>query len=97
MNEQHTAGPWYVRERKGPGYITSEVCYGSDDECITDGVYEPADARLMAAAPDMLKALQELTDLHDDEQPGAMLGRHLRDNARTAIEKATGVKYFGTT
>jgi len=54
----HTPGPWYVRPRNGPGSITSEVCYGTGDECITDGVYEAADARLIAAAP-------ALFDLHE--------------------------------
>ena len=58
MNKlKHTPGPWYVRPFKGPGQITCEVCFGKDDECITDGVYENADAKLIAAAPEMLDAL----------------------------------------
>jgi hypothetical protein len=57
---KHTKGPWYVKDRAGPGDITCEVCYGNDDECITDGVYEKADARLIAVAPDLLEACKSI-------------------------------------
>lgn len=50
---EFTPGPWYVSPRTGPGLITSEVFRGNNGECITDGVYEIADANLISAAPDL--------------------------------------------
>jgi alpha-glucuronidase len=37
-----------------------EIIYNDDEECITDNVYELADAHLIAAAPEMYKDLQSL-------------------------------------
>jgi hypothetical protein len=47
--EKRTQGEWYARPRSGPGAITAEVCYGSIDECITDGTYEIDDSAYIAA------------------------------------------------
>jgi len=88
----HTPGPWYMRQRSGPGHITSEVCYGDSDECITDGVYNMADARLIAAAPDLLEALEDcLACISWDELSHGRLFS-AGNAARDAIEKATGVR-----
>jgi hypothetical protein len=47
--DKRTPGEWYARPRSGPGAITAEVCYGSIDECITDGTYEIDDSDYIAA------------------------------------------------
>lgn len=85
MNLPHTPGPWHVRLRNGPGHITAEVCYGSDGECVTDGIYEVADAHLIAAAPDLLAALLEIKD-----QAGLVWNDDVFESARAAIAKANG-------
>jgi hypothetical protein len=59
---KHTPGPWKV-VANGPHWnneaITNyEIQYGDIGECIVDHVYEEADTHLIAAAPDMLEALE---------------------------------------
>ena len=85
----HTPGPWYVKPRSGPGHITAEVCYGSIDECITDGVYELADAQLIAAAPDLLAHLRHMIWLVEIELKED--GGHIIAGAKAAVQKAISV------
>jgi len=80
MTTQHTPGPWEV------GYCTwndeGNVCY--ELRGIKQG--GAADARLIAAAPDLLEALKRLmggTTTLQDAQEAAQ-------QARAAIVKATG-------
>ncbi|WP_236547270.1 hypothetical protein [Enterobacter roggenkampii] len=62
---KHTPGPWSVNvigqhwNNKSLKHI--EVTFGQDGECICDTVYNPSDANLIAAAPDLLEALQNAT------------------------------------
>jgi hypothetical protein len=102
-NEKHTPGPWPLNLRTvtdsagcvtthaeiGPGW--SEGRYMSVSGCIDE-----ADARLIAAAPELLEALQDLLEDHvrtlgyvydqDDDPEESALVRF----ARAAIAKATG-------
>lgn len=77
---KHTPGPWHVRGHNGQW---GAVYAGT--ECINGG-FSLADARLIAAAPDLLVALQELVHHPYDSE-----GRNLAalDRARAAIAKAT--------
>ena len=59
--EKRTQGEWYARPRSGPGAITAEVCYGSIDECITDGTYEIDDSAYIAACARRAEAGWEAT------------------------------------
>lgn len=57
-----TRGPWEVHET-GPHWNNKslthlEITFGEDGECICDTVYQRADANLIAAAPELLDALQ---------------------------------------
>ena len=102
MSTQHTPGPWigagpsfgdqfprYTTEittedeRYGDGYI--QICelpfHHHDEE-------NEANARLIAAAPDLLEALKEMLDSHEDVCTG--YGEGAADKARAAIAKATG-------
>lgn len=91
MNEaKHTPGPWSVDESNA---IVGEKL---DDHPIwlrpviarfATGV-RPADARMMAAAPDLLEALQEILDAADGSG-WDQLDATLR-TARAAVAKATG-------
>jgi hypothetical protein len=95
MNTQHTPGPWHT-----DGFVTKDLDIISPDgriamidcdDCDADTL--EANARLIAAAPDLLDALlsiaehaREFADLEDSE---TMVAR-MTDKARAAIAKATG-------
>jgi len=88
MSAQHTPGPWQVRPS------TNEITnadHGSLPFAIVAGytligaTYENGkDARLIAAAPDLLEALQHLMVAHGEQLDYAF------QQAQDAIAKATG-------
>lgn len=88
---QHTPGPWYIGMRPGP-MIYGDAPRGAQVADMS-GPLIPADensanARLIAAAPDLLAALREIADL-----PGYVRGSALEmavQTARAAIAKAEG-------
>ena len=94
MNTKHTPGPW---SEFGPG---SPTVYGGDPTrriCVLDRQTGAsmeecyANARLIAAAPDLLAALEKLHRLHcglDSWHEDAMADAWV--NACTAIAKAKG-------
>lgn len=61
MTEQkHTPGPWIARKTGGhgwPGQRGWAIDYNEDQEQVVDFVYEAADAKLIAASPDLLADL----------------------------------------
>ena len=59
---EFTKGDWWVRERVTNGVNGYEVCWSKDDECVTDHIYTLADANLIAAAPELYEALDDLLD-----------------------------------
>lgn len=102
---QHTPGPW--RYKRGEGrysgshYIEASVystpsvisgrdqigqCNGYDDEVS-------ANARLIAAAPDLLEALRVFANIgiseNEDYRPEIRLPREAIVAARAAVDKAT--------
>ena len=101
---KHTPGPWAVRSRKVDGeivdcFVTAPDCQGLayDAEIMGDDEYRDgmerkvADATLIAAAPELLEALQKAF-LYINGGPGytpenMMAAYHA---ARAAIAKATG-------
>jgi hypothetical protein len=86
---QHTPGPWFAN-------LSEETVTGADGNTV---VYElntnEADARLIASAPDLLEALQ---DLFGADMEHVLMGDGKDDQieaiakARAAIAKATGEK-----
>jgi hypothetical protein len=59
---QHTPGPWIVREvahSNVPGQRAYAIDFNEEQEQVVDWVYEKADALLIAAAPDLLSDLRE--------------------------------------
>jgi hypothetical protein len=93
MSEKHTEGPWewdanvwdYDPEQEAPWLVSA----GNDKVLFGQiGCTSEANARLIAAAPDLLDALAVLIELVsfqicDDGHPAII-------NARAAIAKATG-------
>jgi hypothetical protein len=85
MTEQHTPGPWayneYTRTIRGPHnhwLATMDSWDGAIDHA--------ANARLIAAAPDLLAALQAVADYW----AGGDVPEVLDTQMRAAIAKATG-------
>jgi hypothetical protein len=89
----HTPGPWKVFNNREIGPISNDgdqshgmmlpVAYIEQYDYPND--YE-ANARLIAAAPDLLKALQEITAWYEEE-----IGLPAVD-AHAAIAKAKGIR-----
>ena len=81
----HTPGPWKIfDDHPDPDLLCLHVYHG--DEQIAD-VSELKNARLIAAAPDLLEALENLLKVHEGEG-GTQY--HAGDMARAAIAKAKG-------
>ena len=91
---KHTPGPWVPEDGGGKGsWIKSEVNgEWAALACGSDDLTAEANADLIAAAPDLLKALKYIVaecdeDMDDDYNPHAAP----LANARAAIAKAEGV------
>lgn len=86
----HTPGPWKVIP-PGHGHHTEYLCvqYGAD-EMYTSLEMLPADARLCAAAPDLLEALKNLLRDEKLDDGDERLGKS-RAQAALAIAKAEGM------
>ena len=96
----HTPGPWRAQESKsgacvmifGPGEwkLAEAHSYQAqyEDEGAPTKDTREANARLIAAAPDLLAALQAL--LGSFESEAGIIGKATVDRARAAIAAATG-------
>ncbi len=87
VSTKHTAGPWESQataghDIHGQSSVYSE-CDGKDIAIVYDG---EANARLIAAAPELLEALREIQDHLYTKQDFA----RCREMARAAIAKAKG-------
>lgn len=97
---QHTPGPWYVSAKNpfrviesGPRSLSLAKANNKHLSVTTEltETEAKANARLIAAAPDLLASLQEVTAtlawLNSDDSAHIM---EQTDRARAAIAKATG-------
>jgi len=84
MSKQHTPGPWFPYKRPEPiGYAEYEIHWSTAGECVAEVVHGEGNANLLAAAPELLEALEACyAALH----PNSAEGR----TVRAAIAKATG-------
>ena len=101
LNKKHTPGPWGMPD-SGQGRISKVGVNGGWDGMVATadcGDYARsrseglANARLIAATPDLLAALQAIVDeagpqFGHDEEPGCI--NRMARLARLAIAKATG-------
>ena len=96
----HTPGPWFVTLAAGgtgrPQIVRAVDSRVQDIVCQRGGALTPENARLIAAAPELLAALKELIDAGqfavdscDDIAIMLRLGQ-ATDNARAVIAKAEG-------
>jgi hypothetical protein len=82
----HTLDPWRVIEIDPPvGYAKYEIQYGNDGECVAEVVHEKSDADLMAAAPDLLEALEMVRAMPEF--------KNFWSDKKQIIEKAIGKAY----
>jgi hypothetical protein len=58
----HTPGPWEARPNDGQIVLNGSNCYHIQEIFNDVGGFNPADIRLMGAAPEMLAALCEVRD-----------------------------------
>ncbi len=92
---KHTPGPWVARPDPN-ALLPDDWCVGIGDSLANIdkvAVCSERDARLIAAAPDLLDALQalcEYAETSDDCQYGTLSTKFVRDVALPAIAKATG-------
>lgn len=98
MPNVHTPGPWYadkLQDRTAfnifmPGYGSAGAqVFHCSNATACMGPQVEANARLIAAAPELLTALQKLVRAID-RLPGNNPLDGLADEARDAINKATG-------
>ena len=101
MNTQHTPGPWEVKiGTEDDDWAHQWPTIEAKNYVVvgTEGIYQDfdtdmANARLIAAAPDLLEALQ---DLFEDDMEHVLMGDGKDDQieaiskAKAAIAKATG-------
>ena len=101
----HTPGPWtayagtvFTGTREEPTHIARIAKGQIGERVVSDRDERRENARLIAACPDLLKALQEVykwgqRSEHERQQNGPMLKDYLRQAAETAhaaIAKAGG-------
>jgi hypothetical protein len=92
---KHTPGPWIVYEFVD-GYdirAPEAECYvatASDPEAVWGAIGREEDAYLIAAAPELLEALENLLKVHEGEG-GTQY--NAADMARAAIAKAKGEEH----
>lgn len=94
----HTPGPWWLRQDHTPAdpyghyHHTIEAGHGySGNGFNLGGIVSPADARLIAAAPDLLEALRWIA-----ECAAADGNADIEREALAAIAKASSRTPFGT-
>lgn len=91
MQEKHTPGPWDIGKHATPDYAPQFGIYSgaaARDHVIVKGGNAATDAALIAAAPELLTALQLY--LVDCELEKLEHNSDTYNAAREAIAKATG-------
>lgn len=94
MTIKHTEGSWFVEKWNHPGHgeVTQVSAFSEDGNrvmrCVVESFNEEADARLIAATPELLEALKNLSELYDTDEGCRNLPEY--QAARAAITKATG-------
>jgi hypothetical protein len=82
---EHTPGPWRVSSIRPTQIMDDHGIVIA--ECLDRGTETPfpeANARVMAAAPDMLALLEEIVEPHE------LTNDEVLEQARAAIQKARG-------
>lgn len=85
---KHTPGPWVLNDARSTRVDLIDTQRGhAVGEIVWVDVRNPADARLIAAAPDMLETLRAIVDMMKSPNDMTADAWHI---ARAAIVRATG-------
>lgn len=96
MTQEHTPGPWIAKPGPTRWNVTTSATPRTYNVAAinTERTEQEANARLIAAAPDLLKMLQTVVDAHDYKgaltQGDALLSPAIRDQIMHAINQAKG-------
>ncbi len=92
MSEQHTPGPWSAMPYERSVAIFSDDAYIAAvyDGPQIDRDQRLANARLMAAAPELLAALQAVWEAYEEGYETEELTPAVADKVHAAIARATG-------
>lgn len=86
----HTPGPWAAVELPTAIAIKSHIGNVANIQRGSMREQQKANARLIAAAPELLDALKEVAEVFGKDWREGSTQRRLGDLARTAIAKAEG-------
>lgn len=89
MTTQHTPAPWELRQSTN-GYWFIDHEQGGEGYTLTKLECGERDARLIAAAPDLLAALQMVNRIWSHDQTANLAPDSPVAIVRAAIAKATG-------
>ena len=98
MSTKHTPGPWRVHPTNKERVIQSSQDIASMSGIFRDTVERESNARLIAAAPELLAVLQQahktLTErcMEDGSMDWVSPGQTLLERIANAIEDATGTR-----
>lgn len=96
MSKHHTPGPWAYKLDEDCRNLSVTTAYapteivGGCGCCDSPWVSCEADARLIAAAPDLLEALEEIVKEYCENPDNGRTLRWAIDGAKEAIAKAKG-------
>lgn len=85
---QYTAGPWVGKKDRGVYTAEGEAIFETGCGCCTSNNLSEANARLIAAAPKMLAALERLQEKLTHHLGGVVWSEQII--ARDAIKEAKG-------
>jgi len=86
---KHTPGPWHIMPRGQVGCDSFPICEVYDADPRNDNPEQEANARLIAASPDLLAACKRLIDCLGPDGYHSTAGKPACDAARAAIARAT--------
>ena len=87
---KHTSGPWGAFEDENCWGVYSGDWESEDSEELAQEIYNEADARLMAAAPDLLTALVQVLNHFAPMRSSLKIEQDVINAADAAINKALG-------
>lgn len=90
---KHTPGQWFINRESSDchdGKLSIEVYGDYFIAQVDEGVCQEANARLIAAAPELLEALKKLASIDFGSHGWDEFAENAAREARSAIAKATG-------
>lgn len=97
MIQEHTPGPWVIGQNRGPLFVAAMTDRNGRIATIadnpTDQLIACANARLIAAAPELLCMLRRLLDeVMTSEEVFSKIAALTLEQSRAAIVKAEGAR-----